>query len=93
MTLNCEFEMQVFNQFRMTYEMATWLKTRAERGVAWWVKHPDPELTEELLDTMRLFVEAAEFYSTIDAGSDDGLFFLPIVSTSYHPRDVCREPI
>lgn len=54
----------------MTYEMAGWLKTRAERGVEWWVKHPDPELSEELLDTMHLFVEAAELYSTIDAGAD-----------------------
>jgi len=79
MTLICEFKMQVFNQFHMTYEMAGWLKARAESGVAWWVQHPDPELSEELLDTMHLFVEAAELYSTIDAGANDRLIFLPIV--------------
>lgn len=64
--------MQTYNQLKMTHEMATLLKTRAERGVEWWVKHPDPELSsEELLDAMNLFVEAADLYSTIDAGADN----------------------
>ena len=62
--------MQMYNQLKMTHEMATLLKTRAERGVEWWVKHPDPELSEELLDAMNLFVEVADLYSTIDAGAD-----------------------
>lgn len=50
--------------------MAGLLKTRAQHGVDWWVKHKDPELSEELLDTMRLFMEAAENYSQVDAGKD-----------------------
>jgi spatacsin len=54
----------------MEFEMAGLLKTRAQHGVDWWVKHKDPELSEELLDTMRLFMEAAENYSHVDAGKD-----------------------
>lgn len=62
--------MQVYAQFNMTYENAALLKKRAQRGVEWWVKHPHPESSEELLDTMRLFVEAADLYLTEEAGAD-----------------------
>lgn len=59
----------VYAQFNMTYENAALLKKRAQRGVEWWVKHPHPESSEELLDTMRLFVEAADLYLTEEAGN------------------------
>lgn len=60
--------MQVYTQFGMTHEMAQLLRSRARKCVERWVRHYDPEHSEELLEPMRLYVEAAEVYSNMDAG-------------------------
>jgi spatacsin len=52
----------------MAHEMAELLKSRARRALERWVRRYDPEHSEELLDPMRFYVEAAEVYAAVDAG-------------------------
>lgn len=59
---------QVYNHFNMPQEMAILLKERACKSVERWVGYNDPEHSEEVLESMRLYVEAAEAYANISAG-------------------------
>ncbi|CAK9198622.1 unnamed protein product [Sphagnum troendelagicum] len=59
---------QVYSFFGMAHEMAELLKSRAQRALERWVRRYDPEHSEELLDPMRFYVEAAEVYAAVDAG-------------------------
>ncbi|KAG0619567.1 hypothetical protein M758_4G148600 [Ceratodon purpureus] len=59
---------QVYNHFNMPQEMAILLQLRARKSVERWANHNDPEHSEEVLESMRLYVEAAEAYANISAG-------------------------
>ncbi|XP_011622566.1 uncharacterized protein LOC18432027 isoform X1 [Amborella trichopoda] len=59
----------VYNHFDMKYETSSLLESRARRSLQQWFLQHDRERSEELLDSMRFYVEAAESYSTIDAGN------------------------
>lgn len=52
----------------MPQEMAILLLMRARKSVEKWVDHTDPEHCEDVLESMRLYVEAAEAFSNISAG-------------------------
>lgn len=58
----------MYSHFNMPHDMAILLRQRADKCLERWVKHIDPERTEELLEPMRLYVEAAEKFADIDAG-------------------------
>jgi spatacsin len=52
----------------MPQEMAILLQLRARKSVERWANYDDPEHSEEVLESMRLYVEAAEAYANISAG-------------------------
>lgn len=52
----------------MPQEMAILLQLRARKSVERWANHNDPEHSEEVLESMRLYVEAAEAFANISAG-------------------------
>lgn len=62
----------VYNHFDMKHETAALLETRGEQSSQRWFHRYDKDQTEELLESMRYFIEAAGVYSSIDAGNNTG---------------------
>lgn len=59
----------VYSRFDMKNETASLLESRAHQSCKEWSLHSDKDQTDELLASMGYFIEAAEVYSSIDAGS------------------------
>ncbi|XP_075084415.1 uncharacterized protein LOC107760795 [Nicotiana tabacum] len=59
----------VYSHFDMKHETASLLESRAEQSSKEWSLRSDKDQTDELLASMRYFIEAAEVYSSIDAGN------------------------
>lgn len=59
----------VYNHFDMKHEMSALMESCAQKALDQWLQRRDKEQSEELLEMMRFYVEAAEVYSTIDAGN------------------------
>ncbi|GAA0159475.1 hypothetical protein LIER_16240 [Lithospermum erythrorhizon] len=59
----------VYNHFDMKHETASLLESRAGLSAQQWFQRYDKDQNEDLLDSMRYFIEAAEVYSSIDAGN------------------------
>lgn len=53
----------------MKHETASLLESRAQQSCKEWSLRSDKDQTDELLASMRYFIEAAEVYSSIDAGN------------------------
>lgn len=63
------FFLQVYNHFDMKHETAALLESRAEQSSELWFCRYDKDQNEELLDSMRYYIEAAEVHKSIDAGN------------------------
>ncbi|XP_050908388.1 uncharacterized protein LOC127122015 [Lathyrus oleraceus] len=59
----------VYTHFDMKHETATLLESRAEQSCEQWFRRYNKDQDEDLLDSMRYFIEAAEVHSSIDAGN------------------------
>ncbi|KAK7247505.1 hypothetical protein RIF29_42388 [Crotalaria pallida] len=59
----------VYNHFDMKHETAALLESRAEQSCEQWSRRYDKDQNEDLLDSMRYYIEAAEVHSSIDAGN------------------------
>ncbi|XVF61790.1 hypothetical protein PTKIN_Ptkin08bG0158700 [Pterospermum kingtungense] len=59
----------VYNEFDMRHETAALLESRAEEASLQWFQRYDRDQNEDLLESMRYFIEAAEVLSSIDAGN------------------------
>eukprot|EP00257_Ricinus_communis_P021930 XP_015581513.1 uncharacterized protein LOC8264038 isoform X1 [Ricinus communis] len=59
----------VYNHFDMKHETASLLESRAWQSSEQWFHRYDKDQNEDLLDSMRYFIEAAEVHSSIDAGN------------------------
>ncbi|XP_031108009.1 uncharacterized protein LOC116012576 isoform X2 [Ipomoea triloba] len=59
----------VYNHFDMKHETASLLMSRAEHSSQQWFFRYDKDQTDDLLASMRYYIEAAEVYSSIDAGN------------------------
>ncbi|XP_071689848.1 uncharacterized protein [Rutidosis leptorrhynchoides] len=59
----------VYNHFDMKHETASLLESRAEKSYNMWFPRYNKDHTEDLLESMRYFIEAAEVHSSIDAGN------------------------
>ncbi|XVF15027.1 hypothetical protein REPUB_Repub09cG0114100 [Reevesia pubescens] len=59
----------VYNHFDMKHETAALLESRAEQASMQWFQRYDRDQNEDLLESMRYFIEAAEVHSSIDAGN------------------------
>lgn len=60
---------QVYSHFDMKHETASLLESRSGQCIRQWFMRRDKYWqTEDLLEAMRYLIEAAEVYSTIDAG-------------------------
>lgn len=59
----------VYTHFDMKHETATLLESRAEQSCEKWFRRYNKDQNEDLLDSMRYFIEAAEVHSSIDAGN------------------------
>ncbi|XP_049390854.1 uncharacterized protein LOC125855205 [Solanum stenotomum] len=59
----------VYSRFDMKNETASLLESRAHQSCKEWSLRSDKDQTDELLASMGHFIEAAEVYSSIDAGS------------------------
>lgn len=59
----------VYNHFDMKHETAALLESRAEQSSYQWFLRYDKDQTDDLLESMRYFIEAAEVHSSIDAGN------------------------
>ncbi|XP_004504003.1 uncharacterized protein [Cicer arietinum] len=59
----------VYTHFDMKHETATLLESRAEQSCEQWFRRYNKDQNEDLLDSMRYFIEAAEVHSSIDAGN------------------------
>ncbi|WCJ29873.1 hypothetical protein M5689_011476 [Euphorbia peplus] len=59
----------VYNHFDMKHETAFLLESRAKQSSVQWFHRYDKDQNEDLLESMRYFIEAAEVYSSIDAGN------------------------
>ncbi|KAL3818833.1 hypothetical protein ACJIZ3_004738 [Penstemon smallii] len=59
----------VYNHFDMKHETASLLELRAKQSSLQWFLRYDKDQNEELLESMRYFIEAAEVHSSIDAGN------------------------
>ncbi|KAK9064048.1 hypothetical protein SSX86_017920 [Deinandra increscens subsp. villosa] len=59
----------VYNHFDMKHETASLLESRAEQSYHMWFLRQNKDHTEDLLESMRYFIEAAEVHSSIDAGN------------------------
>ncbi|XP_020677460.1 uncharacterized protein LOC110096041 isoform X3 [Dendrobium catenatum] len=58
-----------YSHFDMKHETASLLDSRSLQHMHRWLSHPERDRqTEELLEAMRYLIEAAEVFSTIDAG-------------------------
>src|ERR1044072_7929978 len=53
----------------MKHETAALLESRAEQSCEQWFRRYYKDQNEDLLDSMRYFIEAAEVHSSIDAGN------------------------
>lgn len=53
----------------MKHETAALLESRAEQSSQQWFLRYDKDQTDDLLESMRYFIEAAEVHSSIDAGN------------------------
>lgn len=56
----------------MKHETAALLEARAERSSLQWFFRYDRDQTEDLLESMRYYIEAAGVYSSLDAGNNAG---------------------
>ncbi|PRQ49064.1 putative spatacsin [Rosa chinensis] len=59
----------VYNHFDMKHETAALLESRAEQSSEQWFCRYDKDQNEDLLDSMRYYIEAAEVHKSIDAGN------------------------
>ncbi|KAL6583192.1 hypothetical protein OROMI_005270 [Orobanche minor] len=59
----------VYSHFDMKHETATLLELRARQSSQQWFLSYDKDQNEDLLESMRYFIEAAEVHSSIDAGN------------------------
>ncbi|KAH6833706.1 spatacsin carboxy-terminus protein [Perilla frutescens var. hirtella] len=59
----------VYSHFDMKHETAALLESRAKLSSQQWFHRYDRDQNEELLESMRYFIEAAEVHSSIDAGN------------------------
>ncbi|XP_052197729.1 uncharacterized protein LOC127804771 isoform X2 [Diospyros lotus] len=59
----------IYNHFDMKHETAFLLESRAEQSSQQWFLRYDKDQNEDLLDSMRYYIEAAEVHSSIDAGN------------------------
>ncbi|KAG8383430.1 hypothetical protein BUALT_Bualt04G0012400 [Buddleja alternifolia] len=59
----------VYNHFDMKHETASLLELRAKQSSLQWFLRYDKDQNEDLLQSMRHFIEAAEVHSSIDAGN------------------------
>ncbi|KAL1567185.1 hypothetical protein AAHA92_02692 [Salvia divinorum] len=59
----------VYNHFDMKHKTAALLELRAKQLSQQWFLRYDKDQNEELLESMRYFIEAAEVHSSIDAGN------------------------
>ncbi|KAA8530957.1 hypothetical protein F0562_005676 [Nyssa sinensis] len=59
----------VYNHFDMKHETASLLESRAVQSSQQWFFRYDKDQNEDLLESMRYFIEAAEVHSSIDAGN------------------------
>lgn len=59
----------VYNHFDMKHETASLLESRAEQSYRMWFLRHNKDHTEDLLESMRYFIEAAQVHSSIDAGN------------------------
>ncbi|XP_057972244.1 uncharacterized protein LOC131160497 isoform X2 [Malania oleifera] len=59
----------VYNHFDMKHETAALLESRAEQSSRHWFLCNDKDQNEDLLESMRYYIEAAEVHSSIDAGN------------------------
>ncbi|KAF5727677.1 hypothetical protein HS088_TW22G01373 [Tripterygium wilfordii] len=59
----------VYNHFDMKHETAALLESRAEHSCQQWFGLSNKDQNEDLLESMRYFIEAAEVHSSIDAGN------------------------
>ncbi|KAK9949867.1 hypothetical protein M0R45_005378 [Rubus argutus] len=59
----------VYNHFDMKHETAALLESRAEQSSELWFCRYDKDQNEDLLDSMRYYIEAAEVHKSIDAGN------------------------
>ena len=60
---------QVYNHFDMKHETAALLESRAWQSSEQWFHRYDKDQNEDLLESMRYFIEAAGVHSSIDAGN------------------------
>ncbi|XP_074295549.1 uncharacterized protein LOC141623336 [Silene latifolia] len=58
----------VYNHFDMKHETASLLESRAKQSYQQWHLRYDKDQNEDLLESMRFYIEAAEVYSSIDSG-------------------------
>lgn len=54
----------------MKHETAALLESRAVQASEMWLRRYDTDQNEDLLESMRLFIEAGEVYSSIDEGNN-----------------------
>ncbi|OWM82276.1 hypothetical protein CDL15_Pgr001850 [Punica granatum] len=59
----------VYNHFDMKHEAAALLESRAEQSSELWFRRYDKDQNEDLLESMLLYIQAAEVHSSIDAGN------------------------
>lgn len=59
----------VYKHFDMKHETATLLEARADQAAQQWFLRYDKDQNEDLLDSMRYYIEAAEVHTSIDAGN------------------------
>lgn len=59
----------VYTHFDMKHETASLLESRAWQSSEQWFHRYDKDQNEDLLESMRYFIEAAEVHSSIDAGN------------------------
>ncbi|KAL4378943.1 hypothetical protein GQ457_02G009710 [Hibiscus cannabinus] len=60
---------KAYNHFHMKHETASLLESRAEQSSMQWFSCYDRDQNEDLLKSMRYYIEAAEVHSSIDAGN------------------------
>ncbi|XP_023634817.1 uncharacterized protein LOC17879534 [Capsella rubella] len=59
----------VYKHFDMKHETAALLEARADLAAQQWFLRYDKDQNEDLLDSMRYYIEAAEVHTSIDAGN------------------------
>uniref|UniRef100_A0A1J3EY96 Spatacsin C-terminal domain-containing protein n=1 Tax=Noccaea caerulescens TaxID=107243 RepID=A0A1J3EY96_NOCCA len=59
----------VYKHFDMKHETAALLEARADQAAQQWFLRYDKDQNEDLLDSMRYYIEAAEVHTSIDAGN------------------------